>query len=65
MTHRFEILIDGKVVVYERYEDIPEHFDNVVAFLPDIPPGPHTDEQHEEITDWMVKFAELMKRETR
>jgi hypothetical protein len=65
MSHRFDILLDGKLMSYDNYDDIPESFDNVVAFLPDIPPGPHTDEQHEEIKGWSLKFAELMKRETK
>lgn len=64
MAHKFKILLNGKVMEYENYEDIPESFDNLIAFIPDIPPGPHTDEQHEEIEDWMRKFAEVMKRET-
>lgn len=65
MAHKFTILLDGKLINYERYEDIPLEFDNLIEFLPEIPPGPHTDEQHEEIEQWMVKFAELMKRETK
>ena len=65
MAHKFKIILDGELKTYENYEDIPEKFDNLVAFLPEIPPGPHTDEQHEEIDLWMVKFAELMKRETK
>lgn len=60
----FKILLNGEVKIYENYEDIPEKFDNLIAFMPDIPPGPHTDEQHEEIEAWMDKFAELLKRET-
>lgn len=65
MANKFTILLDGKLINYERYEDIPLEFDNLIEFLPEIPPGPHTDEQHEEIEQWMVKFAELMKRETK
>lgn len=65
MAHKFQILLDGELKTYDKYEDIPESFDNLIQFLPEIPPGPHTDEQHEEIDQWMVKFAELMKRETK
>lgn len=65
MANKFTILLDGKLINYERYEDIPLQFDNLIEFLPEIPPGPHTDEEHEEIEQWMVKFAELMKRETK
>lgn len=65
MAHKFTILLEGKLISYDNYEDIPLEFDNLIEFLPEIPPGPHTDEQHEEIEQWMYKFAQLMKRETK
>ena len=61
--HEFVILIDGKLVTFDRYEDIPEKFENVIKFLPYFPPGPHTEEQHEEIDKWNDKLQELMRRE--
>ena len=48
---------------YDRYEDIPDDFDHVIEFLPEIPPGPHTDGQHEEIDSWHDKFLRLMEIE--
>ena len=48
---------------YDRYEDIPDDFDHVIVFLPEIPPGPHTDRQHEEIDSWHDKFLKLMEIE--
>lgn len=65
MAHKFKVLIDGITHTYERFEDIPESFDNLILFDPEIPPGPHTDEQHEEIEGWLDKFALLMERETK
>lgn len=65
MTHQFVILKDGILYEYERYEDIPESFDNVIKFIPEIPAGPHTHDQHEEIETWNEKLKELMKRETK
>ena len=59
----FVILIDGELKTFDKYEDIPEVFDNVIKFLPYCPPGPHTEEQHQEISQWNDKFQELMKRE--
>lgn len=61
--HEFVIMIDGKLVTFDRYEDIPEKFENVIKFLPYCPPGPHTEEQHEEIDKWNDKLQELMRRE--
>lgn len=63
MSNIFKVLINNEVKTYEKYEDIPKEFDNLIAFIPEIPPGPHTDEQHEEIESWLEKFTELMNRE--
>lgn len=65
MAHEFVILRNGIIETYDKYEDIPESFDNVIKFLPEIPDGPHTHEQHEEIDAWNDKLKELMKRETK
>ena len=63
MAHKFVILNDGELSTYKNYNDIPESFDNVIEFIPEIPPEPHTEEQHEEIGEWNNKLKELMKRE--
>lgn len=65
MNHEFVILLNGVLVTYDKYEDIPESFDNLIRFVPVIPPEPHTEEQHREIESWNDKFKELMKRETK
>jgi hypothetical protein len=59
----FVILIDGELHTFDKYEDIPEEFDNVIKFLPDVPEGPHTEHQHDEIDEWNVKFQKLMEKE--
>ena len=65
MAHEFVVLRKGILETYNKYEDIPETFENLIKFLPDIPDGPHTHEQHEEIDSWNDKLKELMKRETK
>jgi hypothetical protein len=65
MTHKFVILNNGVLETYTKYEDIPESFDNIIQFLPEIPEGPHTHDQHDEIEQWNDKLKELMKREKR
>ena len=50
------------------YEDIPEDFDHVIRFIPDLPKpagedGEHTEEQHEELTLWNVRLQALMEKE--
>jgi hypothetical protein len=61
--HEFILLIDGKQKTFRNYEDIPEKFDHVIKFLPEIPDGPHSEEQHEEIGLWNSKLQILIQRE--
>jgi hypothetical protein len=63
MNHEFVILNNNVLETYTKYEDIPESFDHVIKFLPQIPEPPHTEAQHEEIEQWNDKLQELMKRE--
>lgn len=65
MSHKFTILKNGVLIDYDKYEDIPESFDNVIQFLPEIPEGPHTEDEHDIIEQWNDKLKELMKRETK
>ena len=65
MAHQFAILIDGKVQVFDNYDDIPETFENVIRFEPEVPPEPHTEEQHHEIEQWNDNLQQLLRRETR
>ena len=64
MAHEFVVLLNGQLITYTQYEDIPESFDNLIRFVPEIPEAPHTHDQHEEIDSWNHKLQELMKRET-
>ena len=64
MPHEFVVLLDGKIETFQRYEDIPEKFDNLIRFVPEIPEPPHSHEQHEEMDVWNEKLKELIKRET-
>ena len=63
MGHRFVIMQNDKLYEYTEYEQIPDNFDHVIEFAPEIPPGPHTDQDHEEIDQWAVKFERLMEIE--
>jgi hypothetical protein len=64
MPNEFVILKNNKLETFTRYEDIPEKFDNLIKFLPEIPEPPHTHEQHQELDLWNERLKELMKRET-
>lgn len=61
MSHEFILLINGELKTYTEYEDIPENFDNVIKFAPDVP---HEEVDHEHGTNvWNDKLQELIKRE--
>ena len=58
------MIMRGNILAeYDLYENIPDDFDHVIEFLPEIPSGPHTQEQHEEIDSWHDKFLRLMEIE--
>ena len=63
MGHRFVIMQDDKLSEYTEYDQIPNEFDHVIEFAPEIPPGPHSDQQHDEIDQWQAKFSRLMEIE--
>lgn len=63
MGHRFVIMRGNILAEYDLYENIPDDFDHVIEFLPDILPGLHTQAQHEEIDSWNDKFLRLMEIE--
>lgn len=64
MTHRFVIMINGKLETFHNYEDIPDEFDHVIEFRPEITEGPHTEEQHKELSEWNEKLQLLIAKET-
>jgi hypothetical protein len=62
-VHKFVIMVNGELNTYTEYEDIPETFDHVIEFSPEVPPPPHTEEQHDEIDKWNFRLQALMEKE--
>lgn len=54
---------NNELFTYTNFEDIPSDFDHMIEFLPEIPPEPHTEEQHQEIQQWNGKLQQLMEIE--
>ena len=56
---------DYKDVIFTDWNDIPEDFEfsHVVKFKPNIPPAPHTPEQHLEVGEWNDRLTKLMEIE--
>jgi len=61
--HEFVFIVDGKEITVNSWDDVPERFDHVIKFLPSIPPEPHTEEQHQEISVWNARLQQLMEIE--
>jgi len=62
MAHEFVLLINGELKTFTDYDDIPEKFDNVIKFLPDVS---HEEVDHSgENNIWNDRLQELIKRET-
>jgi hypothetical protein len=59
----FQFIINGELVTFDKYEEIPNEFDHVIKFRPDIIPEPHTEEEHEEMAQWNDRLQELMEKE--
>lgn len=63
VDHEFVVMRKGKMETYTRYEDIPDDFEHLIKFMPNVPPPPHTDEQHQEIDSWLPRLNRLMEIE--
>jgi hypothetical protein len=59
----FQLIIEGELKTFYDYRDIPEKFDHVIKFIPEIPDGPHSHEQHEEIDQWNDRLQKLIEIE--
>jgi hypothetical protein len=59
----FEFIIDGELKTFDDYTQIPEDFDHVIKFIPEIPDSPHSDHDHEEINKWNERLQKLMEKE--
>ena len=59
----FQFIVNGELITYDNYEDIPETFDHVIKFIPDIPEEPHTEEEHDELSLWNERLQKLMEKE--
>lgn len=64
MNGTFKVLLNGELVTYTNYNDIPEKIDNLIEFLPDYPVGPHTLEEHTHMESYVLSLTDLLRRET-
>jgi hypothetical protein len=59
------ILENMEQIEFNDWNDIPEDFKfkHVIKFLPELPPPPHTPEQHMEVSEWNDRLQALMEIE--
>ena len=60
MKGEFIVMIKGNIHVFNNYDEIPNNFEHLIKFNPNIIPQPHTKEQHDEIETWNIKLKKLM-----
>tara|TARA_B100000287_G_scaffold294970_1_gene278279 strand:+ start:8160 stop:8378 length:219 start_codon:yes stop_codon:yes gene_type:complete len=48
---------------YHKISDIPEKFDHLIKFLPNIPPSPHSEADHEHMGNFTDYIHMLQARE--
>lgn len=64
MAHRFTFIDrNDNLITVDNVDLIPRDFKNIIEFIPEVPPPPHTHEQHEELDKWNIIFQELMQIE--
>ena len=54
--------LDGQLAHGSHWDDIPAEIDELVAFVPDAPPQPHAQEDHELMATFPERFNEAMGR---
>lgn len=63
MSHIFTVYRNNQLITVSDYHLIPDEFDFLIEFKPEIPPEPHTEAEHREIESWNEKFFSVLKRE--
>ena len=63
MKGEYVIKINGELITYTDYDDIPNTFDHVISFNPDWPKEPHTQEDHDLMAVFNDKLQVLMEIE--
>ena len=59
----FQFIINGELVTFDNYDDVPDEVEHVIKFLTDILEDPHTEDEHKELALWNDKLQQLMEKE--
>ncbi len=66
MPHEFVIEKNGTLHTFNDYDKIPNDFDVIVKFLPELPDCDHTNAAYQQqreaiVKDWLCKFTHLLE----
>ena len=62
---KFVIRDEDKLIEFDRCGDLPDTFDHLISFEPNIPPTPHSVNDHEEMSKWTEYLQELVAKENK
>jgi hypothetical protein len=57
MAHEFKVKVDGSILTYENFDDIPDNVTEIIHFNPD-----QTGLSDDEIVEWSGKYKELQDK---
>ena len=60
---KFVIRDEDKLIEFDRCGDLPEEFDHLISFEPNIPPTPHSVNDHIAMSKWSEYLQELCSRQ--
>ena len=58
----FVVKVDGEIQTFTDYNDVPRVVQSVIKFIPNIPPDPHTIQDHENIAMWEGELKGMIER---
>ncbi|MBP0047651.1 hypothetical protein H9C73_02790 [Marinobacterium sp. AK62] len=61
-TGRYQYITDGELHSCSHWNDLPDQIQELIEWVPEIPPGPHTQQQHDDIERLPEIFMEFLAR---
>jgi len=59
----FVFKINGELVTVTNWDNVPEEFEHLIKFEPDVPDEPHTEDDHAKMAIWNTRLRKLMEKE--
>ena len=63
LTGTFVVKRDGELIEVDRCGDLPDTFDHIISFEPNIPPTPHSVNDHIAMSKWSEYLQILCSRQ--